>query len=74
MSPSCIETETGYWLQIGTLQIKLRESQTSSHDHHDMLKAELTRRDDTIQALRHDVLRLQEKRDAYQAEVSNRAT
>ena len=56
--------------QIGALQSKLRESKSSSHDHHDMLKSELARRDETIQKLRHDVLRLQEKRDAYQAEVS----
>jgi chromosome segregation ATPase len=55
--------------QIGALQTKLRESQSSSHDHHDLLKSELARRDETIQALRHDILRLQEKRDAYQSEV-----
>ena len=49
--------------------MKLRESQVSKQDHNDVLKSELTRRDETIQKLRRDVLVLQEKRDTHQAEV-----
>ena len=47
----------------------MRESQLSTHDHHEILKSELRRRDETIQSLRRDVLNLQEKRDAAVAEV-----
>ena len=65
---SSVVTRT-YLDQIGALQNKLRDSQVSSHDHHEILKSELLRRDETIQKLRKDVLHFQEKRDAYQAEV-----
>ena len=64
----CCNSRT-YLDQIGALQNKLRDSQVSSHDHHEILKSELLRRDETIQKLRKDVLHFQEKRDAYQAEV-----
>ena len=56
-------------MQIGALQERVRESQVSTHDHHEILKSELRRRDETIQNLRRDVLNLQEKRDAAVAEV-----
>jgi hypothetical protein len=55
--------------QIGALQNKIRDSQVSNHDHHEVLKSELGRRDETIQKLRKDMLHFQEKRDAYQTEV-----
>ncbi|KAK2143064.1 hypothetical protein LSH36_881g02026 [Paralvinella palmiformis] len=55
--------------EIGALQNKLRDSQVSSHDHHEILKSELLRRDETIQKLRKDVLHFQEKRDAYQSDI-----
>ena len=55
--------------QIGQLQGKVRDSSMSQQDHHDVLKSELARRDETIQKLRRDVLVLQEKRDTYQTEV-----
>ncbi|KAK0062771.1 myosin-9-like isoform X1 [Biomphalaria pfeifferi] len=54
--------------EIGALQEKLREGNISTHDHHEVLKSELARRDDTIQKLRRDVLTLQEKRDSSLAE------
>ncbi|GFR71886.1 Golgin subfamily B member 1-like [Elysia marginata] len=54
--------------EIGALQERLRESHHSTHDHQDLLKSELARRDDTIQKLRRDVLALQEKRDAALSE------
>ena len=56
--------------QIGQLQSKLRDSQSSTQDHYEVLKSELGRRDETIQKLRREVLHLQEKRDHYQAEVA----
>lgn len=55
--------------QIGILQDRVRDSQVSKKDHHDILKSELARRDETIQKLRRDVLALQEKRDAAVSEV-----
>lgn len=54
---------------MGILQERIRESQLSTKDHHEVLKSELARRDDTIQKLRRDVLQLQEKRDAAVSEV-----
>lgn len=56
---------------MGILQERIRESQLSTKDHHEVLKSELARRDDTIQKLRRDVLQLQEKRDAAVSEVTN---
>ncbi len=56
--------------QIGNLQAKLRDSPASSQEHYDVLKQELTRRDETVQRLRREVLMLQEKRDHYQSDVS----
>ena len=41
----------------------------STQDHHEVLKSELGRRDETIQKLRRDVLALQDKRDSAVAEV-----
>ena len=57
------------YLQVGTLQAKLRDGQLSTQEHHHLLKQELSRRDETIQQLRREVLSLQEKRDHVQAEV-----
>lgn len=51
------------------LQQHLQENYSSSQGSHDALKAELVRRDDTIQKLRREVLHLQEERDAHQLEV-----
>lgn len=58
--------------KIGALQSKLRAAASSSYDHHDVLKAELSRRDETIQLLRSDILQLQNKRDTIQAQVGNK--
>ena len=49
--------------------MKLRNGQVSTQEHHTILKQELTRRDDTIQQLRREVLHLQERRDHVQTEV-----
>lgn len=59
-----------YDVQIGRLQERLRESPVSGKDTYEVLKSELARRDDTIQRLRKEVLSSQERRDAFQAEVS----
>lgn len=59
-----------FFSQIGALQNRLRDSHVSTQDHHDILKSELARRDETIQKLRQDVLILQEKRDNAVSEVS----
>lgn len=55
--------------KVGALQDRVRESQMSTKDHHEILKSELARRDETIQKLRRDILSLQEKRDAAVEEV-----
>lgn len=60
-----------FFSQIGALQNRLRDSHVSTQDHHDILKSELARRDETIQKLRQDVLILQEKRDNAVSEVSS---
>ena len=60
---------TFHFLQVGKLQGKLRDGQLSTQEHHNLLKQELTRRDETIQQLRREVLHLQEKRDHAQVEV-----
>ena len=59
--------------QIGTLQKRLRDTSSSQSlaDSTEILKQELTRRDDTIQKLRGEVLSLQEKRDDSLAEVES---
>lgn len=57
-------------IKVGALQDRVRESQLSTKDHHEILKSELARRDETIQKLRRDVLSLQEKRDAAVEEVN----
>ena len=54
---------------MGKLQGKLRDGQLSTQEHHNLLKQELSRRDETIQQLRREVLHLQEKRDHAQVEV-----
>ena len=51
------------------MQGKLRDGQLSTQEHHNLLKQELSRRDETIQQLRREVLHLQEKRDHAQVEV-----
>merc|ERR1712226_1178105 len=55
--------------EIGLLQNRLKEATNATHNHKDLLKSELSRRDETIQKLRREVLALQEHRDAAMAEL-----